>query len=120
MRISDWSSDVCSSDLPVDAASRTRPFAWWRTQITGSDGIAGSSTTARWNVTADFGHCRGSVSTGTCDYGFSRKRIDAFSPPFLLLARRDLPLPNVAGIDHPRSLFGRTGSRLPTPLPPPT
>src|SRR3546814_17861720 len=108
MRISDWSSDVCSSDLgahlPVDAASRTRPFAWWRTQITGSDGIAGSSTTARWNVTADFGHCRGSVSTGTCDYGFARNRITAFSSPLLLSARRAFPSRDVAGEDRKSGL----------------
>src|SRR3546814_6120038 len=27
MRISDWSSDVCSSDLPNDATGRARPVA---------------------------------------------------------------------------------------------
>src|SRR3546814_13396332 len=98
MRISDWSSDVCSSDL------------------TGSDGIAGSSTTARWNVTADFGHCRGSVSTGTCDYGFARNRITAFSSPLLLSARRAFPYRDVAGDDRRPHRFCPQAHRPPPPL----
>src|SRR3546814_19569361 len=53
MRISDWSSDVCSSDLSASAAVAPRcgpaisPTATSRsTQITGASAVAAGSTTA--------------------------------------------------------------------------
>src|SRR3546814_8535129 len=41
MRISDWSSDVCSSDLPASRAATTatcRPGSWPSTAVIASDG----------------------------------------------------------------------------------
>src|SRR3546814_8666117 len=38
MRISDWSSDVCSSDLPDDPANWPRNMFVWRSNLLGSTG----------------------------------------------------------------------------------
>src|SRR3546814_8788812 len=61
MRISDWSSDVCSSDLDIDRARQRSPFALYQVIDQGIDGTAMQSFSSlssddRWAPAFYTGH----------------------------------------------------------------
>src|SRR3546814_11462831 len=55
MRISDWSSDVCSSDLTASSTSGALPSAAWITRAPASAASADISTKSEWRAASSGG-----------------------------------------------------------------
>src|SRR3546814_15135758 len=114
MRISDWSSDVCSSDLPGSAGGAALGFATQVFQLRSIDARQAAETikplVGRGGVVAA---TPGGNSLLVADYADTLRRIRA------LVAEIDDPTASVATVTLPNSSAPELAATVNGPLPPP-